>query len=427
MFLAYAMRRLLQMDANVCIVLELRAGGRYCFGPGAQVQSGHRTLNAFADRLAQDAVKYLIDSNEPQLENLQASALEASSLRREFYSQFQKAAAKFSMPTWSFSELRSCHQLLRPGTPLAQLKRRFAIAGGSLRSMDSSEADLEASIAEALNRYDARALVTTPGHAGKEEGVTDRLLHRIVEDDGTFKRHAYQFASSSVPQQLARILLWTLPCCSVVIVAVCVCSYVCELVWKTYRVQLQHYFTEQIQASRPAGAALYFGVMAGRLFEDHAVRMLTAGGSFPSKCMQARGKKKMRLDPSTLDMIVDVAADIAGLINVAPAHAGPSMGYPADPNFPAIDAMQIEGAEIRFYQMKMRDESRRKIRADHLARLQGYWPAGTVIRLYQVVPDFRYDDLLGFMYVDAAGAPVARPANIEEWKLSIAISTLLSK
>ena len=169
--------------------------------------------------------------------------------------------------------------------------------------------------------------------------------------------------------------------------------------------------------------------MAGRLFEDHAVRMLVAGGSFQSKCMQGRGKKKiMRLGPSELDMIVDEAADITQLISVAPARAGPSIGYPADPSFPAIDAMQIEGAEVRFYQMKnVRDESRRKIRADHLARLRGYWPAVTVIKLYQVVPDFRYDGLRGFTYVDAAGTSVARPANIEEWKLSIAISTFLSQ
>jgi hypothetical protein len=202
----------LQMDANVCIVLELRGGDRFCFGPGAPVHSGHRTLNAFADRLAKDAVKYLIDSNEPQLMNLRANALEASSLRRQFYSQFQKAATSFSMPTWSFSELSSCHQLLRPSTSRTQLKRRFTIAGGSLRAMDASEADLKRDIAEALNRYDARALITTPGHAGKEEGVPDLLLHRIVEDDGTFKQHAYQFASSSVPQQTPRIRLQMLSC-----------------------------------------------------------------------------------------------------------------------------------------------------------------------------------------------------------------------
>jgi hypothetical protein len=190
-------------------------------------------------------------------------------------------------------------------------------------------------------------------------------------------------------------------------------------------VQLQQYFTEFIQASRPAGAAIYFGVLAGRLFEDHTVRMLAAGGKFSSKL--ERRSKKIYIPESTLDLIVDESTDIAALIAAAPTRTGPSMGYPVDPSFPAIDAIQIHGAQVRFFQMKnVQEGSRREIRADLLTQLQSYWPAGTIIQLYQVVPHFRYENLPGFKYTDVAGAAALRPANIQEGKLSIDMPTFLA-
>jgi hypothetical protein len=206
--------------------------------------------------------------------------------------------------------------------------------------------------------------------------------------------------------------------------ALCVYSFVCGLCWEMYRVQLQQYFTELIQASRPAGTAIYFGVLAGRLFEDHAVRMLAAGGKFKSKL--ERRSKKIRIPESTLDLIVDESTDIAALIAAAPTRAGPSMGYPVDPSFPAIDAIQIHGAEVRFFQMKnVQDGSRNEIRADLLTQLQAYWP-GTIIELYQVVPDFRYEKLAGFKYTYANRRAAPRPPNIQEGKLCIDMPSFLA-
>jgi hypothetical protein len=202
MFLAYAMWRLVKADANVCIVMELRGGLRYLFGPGSQVHTGTSNNVAFGDRLQQTAVRYLIDSNEPVPVNRAARALEASSLRREFYSQFEKHALALSMPTWSFAELRNCRALLRPSMPLTELRQRFAVGGGSLRLMDESVDILEQQCRQALNRYEARALITTPGHSGKQEGVPDRLLHLTVADDGTFRQTSFQFASPSAHIQL---------------------------------------------------------------------------------------------------------------------------------------------------------------------------------------------------------------------------------
>jgi hypothetical protein len=201
MFLAYAMWQLLQADANVCIVMELRGGLRFLFGPGSQVQTGDSKI-AFIDRLGQAAVRYLIDSNEPLVANRAARALEASSLRREFYSQFSQHALALSMPTWSFAELRNCRALLRPSMPLTELRKRYAVGGGSLRLMDESADILAQKCKQALYYYDIRALITTPGQSGKQEGAPDRLLHLIVADDGTFTQTTFQFASRSARIQV---------------------------------------------------------------------------------------------------------------------------------------------------------------------------------------------------------------------------------
>lgn len=218
--------------------------------------------------------------------------------------------------------------------------------------------------------------------------------------------------------------------------------------------EFEHYLKEFLRGvSSTPSSRLYFGVLAGRLFENVAIRALVLGGAFhirrqphqplPAPVrMMTRGLNRVATtlhvatDPETVQytkineqdvyFIVDEAVDMGRMIaaaGITPQNAANSgqpvvaaaaaavvcFGVPSNPNFPSIDAMRVTPSDnqhrhglVEFYQMKnVTSATKCSIKYSHLQRYISYFPANVTVRLYQVVPVQHWEHAKnhGFEYI----------------------------
>ena len=201
--------------------------------------------------------------------------------------------------------------------------------------------------------------------------------------------------------------------------------YIIRELQKQHDDALKTYFKNIIQHSKGSRGGLYFGTLAGRFFEDYAIRQICNGGKFTVKKISAGADFVEEITfpalafPDDIEDIVDEHADIQAL----PAA---KIGVPANPTFPAIDALCKGGTiagvpnDIFFHMKNVNTVSSgaKKVKLNHLNRLHGYM-SNNPVRLYQVVPDLNFASAKDLTYYNADGTVEAMPANMEEWMINI--------
>src|SRR6185437_15268751 len=129
------------------------------------------------------------------------------------------------------------------------LKSNFAVVGGSWRLalfQQHCDAGYDAKdvVAVAVSNSQITSTFSADGKPGKEESVSDILLHLMVTNEVSCRTAQYDYASGYIVAQLQ----------------------------KEHSAQLKAYFESIITESKGRRGGVYFGTLAGRFFEDYAIK-----------------------------------------------------------------------------------------------------------------------------------------------------------
>jgi FtsZ-binding cell division protein ZapB len=162
-------------------------------------------------------VFYIADSVPPQYPiHTRSCILEVSSPRESRWKEFakQSIAVLSYMPLWSFEELCLLSETLAPGAmSVADVKKRFAGVGGSARAVVDLRKIVDANeyVGAALDRVSASALWEMETVDTREDSMSDRLVHMVVDEvgmedavefawKGPYSRFSSDYASEYVRQ-----------------------------------------------------------------------------------------------------------------------------------------------------------------------------------------------------------------------------------
>lgn len=359
------------------------------------------TFDSFYDILEDPSVHYLVDSCEPLSEQSgrKAKTLAVSSLNQTFYKNFMKESGtvKLFMPVWSFDELELVRSQIFQHVTAEQLKMTYSICGGNClyamrRKSDDAQADIDAAVVSSY--VDDALLLVYDAY-----GISERLVHNIVDADSNFRRAHYDICSPYVVRKLQRRL----------------------------EAKIRDYFGNFSECFSFYPGGVYFGTLAGRFFEDYAIRALCEEGSFTARRINDTERQVEFPELNYPDDIADICSDRADMQSLK----SNKFGVPVSS---AIDAVRVTVTEdenvcIHFFHMKNVDSqssSSRKLKKSHLTRLRDdmiqQWGDDAQVRLYQVVSDFRYAESRPLVYYNDDGERVddnAGVAGVEEWILSI--------
>ena len=195
---------------NLQIIVDIKVKDaptvRYYFHPpdanGIRVHEGGPS--DFLPQLKDPDAYYLVDGAEPYPKQAgrRARTLENSSDSPELYSKYkgENKTITLIMPIWKFVELRAAREVIYTNVTAAKLKQNYAVAGGSIRLALSKQHfddnyDVKDEVGKAVGRCDIPLTLRTEGQSGKSKGVSDLLIHYIVQDEATCRKAVYDFAS----------------------------------------------------------------------------------------------------------------------------------------------------------------------------------------------------------------------------------------